>query len=381
MKKKKRPTVHLVSLGCPKNRVDSEVMLGHLTQGGYQIVDRPDEAKVIVMDEPTSALSAPEVDRLFALIENLKSRGCGIVYITHKMEEIQRIGDRITVLRDGRLVGTALADELSPRKLVHWMVGRDVDQQFPRHVPQIGAERLRRSDAAPLGAPRQERHRRLEVGAGPPAAHARSEAQVFEEIRYVDPGSGVLIRSEHDLDYDGQLDAWTTYESGQPAVRVLDTNGDGESDVWERYAQGRMNARTLDRDADGVKDTFYRYEAGQLAEKRHDSNNDGTIDKVEAYHNRHRVRTEEDRSLNGWMDTWTTYHVVDGREVVARIERDSRDHGKPDVFETYETSEGETRISRKEEDVDGDGTIDIISTYENGKLVQRAISDEALSPL
>ncbi|MBW1685844.1 MAG: VCBS repeat-containing protein [Deltaproteobacteria bacterium] len=202
-----------------------------------------------------------------------------------------------------------------------------------------------------------------------------------EEIRYVDPGSGVLIRSEHDLDYDGEFDAWTSYEGGEPAVRVLDTNGDGKSDVWERYAQGRMNARTLDRDGDGVKDTFYRYEGDQLAEKLHDSNNDGTIDKVEAYHNRHRVRTEEDRSLNGWMDTWTTYHVVDGREVVAKIERDSRDHGKPDVFETYETSEGETRILRKEEDTNGDGEIDIISTYENGKLVQRAISDEALSPL
>ena len=52
-----------------------------------------------------------------------------------------------------------------------------------------------------------------------------------------------------------------------------------------------------------------------------------------------------------------------------------------DVFETYETSDGETRISRKEEDINGDGEIDIISTYENGRLVQRAISDEALSPL
>jgi hypothetical protein len=202
-----------------------------------------------------------------------------------------------------------------------------------------------------------------------------------EEVRYVDPGSGVLIRSEHDLDYDGELDAWTTYEGGKPAVRVLDTNGDGKSDVWERYAQDRMNARTLDRDVDGVKDTFYRYEGGQLAEKLQDSNNDEKIDKVEAYHNRHRVRMEEDRSLNGWMDTWTTYHVVEGREVVASIERDSRDRGKPDVFETYETREGQTRISRKEEDINGDGKIDIVSTYENGKLVQRAISDEALSPL
>ena len=76
-----------------------------------------------------------------------------------------------------------------------------------------------------------------------------------------------------------------------------------------------------------------------------------------------------------------TYTVVEGREVVATIERDSRDRGKPDVFETYETRDGETRLSRREEDVDGDGSIDVISIYEDGKLVQRAISDEALSPL
>ena len=101
------------------------------------------DAKVIVMDEPTSALSAPEVERLFALIEQLKARGCGIVYITHKMEEIERIADRITVLRDGRFVGSAPASELPLGKLVHWMVGREVDQQFPRHVPHQGEERLR----------------------------------------------------------------------------------------------------------------------------------------------------------------------------------------------------------------------------------------------
>ena len=104
------------------------------------------DAKVIVMDEPTSALSAPEVERLFALIEQLKARGCGIVYITHKMEEIERIADRITVLRDGRLVGSAPAAQLPPAKLVEWMVGREVDQQFPRHVPHIGRERLRVED-------------------------------------------------------------------------------------------------------------------------------------------------------------------------------------------------------------------------------------------
>ncbi len=81
------------------------------------------DAKVIVMDEPTSALSAPEVEKLFGLIGRLKSEGCGIVYITHKMEEIGRLADRITVLRDGKLVGVAPIAEMSPAKLVQLMVG------------------------------------------------------------------------------------------------------------------------------------------------------------------------------------------------------------------------------------------------------------------
>lgn len=104
------------------------------------------QARVIVMDEPTSALSAPEVERLFALVQKLKAQGCGLVYITHKMEEIRRIADRITVLRDGRRVGSAPAAELSTRQLIRWMVGREVEQQFPRHVSQPGPERLRIED-------------------------------------------------------------------------------------------------------------------------------------------------------------------------------------------------------------------------------------------
>ncbi len=99
-------------------------------------------ARIIVMDEPTSALSAPEVERLFALIHSLKQRGCGIVYITHRMEEIRRIADRITVLRDGRWVGTAPAAELPPAKLIQWMVGREVGEQFPRRAARPGPARL-----------------------------------------------------------------------------------------------------------------------------------------------------------------------------------------------------------------------------------------------
>lgn len=101
------------------------------------------KARVIVMDEPTSALNAPEVEKLFALIETLKRQGCGIVYISHKMEEIERIANRITVLRDGHWIGTAPVEELPVPKLIQWMVGREVGEQFPRHASNTGRELLR----------------------------------------------------------------------------------------------------------------------------------------------------------------------------------------------------------------------------------------------
>ena len=100
-------------------------------------------ARVIIMDEPTSALNAPEVERLFALIQSLKKRNCGIVYISHKMEEIERIADRITVLRDGQWVGTAAASELPVPKLIQWMVGREMGELAPRVARREGSERLR----------------------------------------------------------------------------------------------------------------------------------------------------------------------------------------------------------------------------------------------
>jgi ABC-type sugar transport system ATPase subunit len=99
-------------------------------------------ARILIMDEPTSALSEPEVERLLALIATLKARGCGILYISHKMEEIYRVADRITVLRDGVRVGTAARADLPSSELIRWMVGRELSQQFPRRAAPPGRERL-----------------------------------------------------------------------------------------------------------------------------------------------------------------------------------------------------------------------------------------------
>jgi ABC-type sugar transport system ATPase subunit len=101
------------------------------------------ETKILIMDEPTSALSEMEASQLFGIIGELKKIGKAIIYITHRLEEIYEIGDRITVLRDGKHVGTSTADSLAPDELIQWMVGRTISQQFPERSSEVGKERLR----------------------------------------------------------------------------------------------------------------------------------------------------------------------------------------------------------------------------------------------
>ena len=101
------------------------------------------ETKALIMDEPTSALREPEVERLFELINRVTDRGCGVIYISHKMEEIERIADRITVLRDGQRVGTSPVGALPKSKLIQWMVGRPLRDQYIRKTSHAGGIRLR----------------------------------------------------------------------------------------------------------------------------------------------------------------------------------------------------------------------------------------------
>jgi ribose transport system ATP-binding protein len=101
------------------------------------------EARVLIMDEPTSALTAQEINELFAAIRRLKARGVAIVYISHRMEELFAIGVRVTVLRDGRHVGTRRIGETTMAELVQMMVGRELKDHFPKQRAKIGDEVLR----------------------------------------------------------------------------------------------------------------------------------------------------------------------------------------------------------------------------------------------
>ena len=96
-------------------------------------------ARIIVMDEPTAALSEREIDALFVLIAKLKSQGTGIIYISHRMEELPRVADRITVLRDGKSIVTREASGFSRDEIIAAMVGRAVDARFPV-LPTVSAD-------------------------------------------------------------------------------------------------------------------------------------------------------------------------------------------------------------------------------------------------
>lgn len=118
-------------------------VVGDLTVAQQQMVEIAkalsfDSTKILVMDEPTSAISMAETEVLFALIESLRSRGVGIVYISHRMEELRRIADRVTVLRDGRYVGTRTIDEVTDEEIIAMMVGRELSGHYEERQDSQG---------------------------------------------------------------------------------------------------------------------------------------------------------------------------------------------------------------------------------------------------
>ena len=127
--------------------IDARTVVRRLSVAQQQMVEVAKalslNARVLIMDEPTSALTESEIKELFSAIRRLKTRGVAIVYISHRMEELFLIGDRVTVLRDGRHVGTRRIAETAMPELVRMMVGRDLNEHFPKQAARVGEEALR----------------------------------------------------------------------------------------------------------------------------------------------------------------------------------------------------------------------------------------------
>ncbi|MCI5568272.1 MAG: sugar ABC transporter ATP-binding protein [Lachnospiraceae bacterium] len=124
--------------------VPTDTLVGNLTTAEKQCVEiakcLSQNAKIIVLDEPTSSLSDKEVRTLFVLIEELKKRGISIIYISHRMEEIFEIGDRVTVLRDGQYVGTERIADIDEKQLVKMMIGREFNYDEITNVEKNNQE-------------------------------------------------------------------------------------------------------------------------------------------------------------------------------------------------------------------------------------------------
>jgi ABC-type sugar transport system ATPase subunit len=122
--------------------IDPETLCCNLTVAEQQIVEiakaLATDARILVMDEPSAALSPREVDGLFEVIEGLKERGIGIIYISHRLDEIFKVADRVTFLRDGEHVGTRSIGDLTREDMIELMVGRSIDQEYPKESAEIG---------------------------------------------------------------------------------------------------------------------------------------------------------------------------------------------------------------------------------------------------
>ncbi len=139
----RRTEEYLADVGL---RISPREKVGRLAVSSRQLVEIAKSlslnAKVIIMDEPTSALCPAEIEKLFALIRRLKERGVGIVYVSHKIDEIFAVSDRVTVFRDGEWVGTKKTEELTNESLISMMVGRELSSLLPKTAPILGEEVL-----------------------------------------------------------------------------------------------------------------------------------------------------------------------------------------------------------------------------------------------
>jgi ABC-type sugar transport system ATPase subunit len=127
--------------------VDTHTLIADLSTAQQQMVEVAKalsiKSKILIMDEPTSSLSERETEQLFATIHQLNAQGIGIVYISHRLQELQEVGHRVTVLRDGQFIGRKVNREVTVDELVGMMVGHSVHDMFERDFQPQGAECLR----------------------------------------------------------------------------------------------------------------------------------------------------------------------------------------------------------------------------------------------
>ncbi|MCI8755292.1 MAG: sugar ABC transporter ATP-binding protein [Oscillospiraceae bacterium] len=136
-------------------QIDYDAKIDNLGVASKQMVEIAKaltyDAKVLIFDEPTAALTNKEVRALFRTIARLKDQGMSMLYISHRMEEIFEIADRVTIIRDGSYVNTAKIEEVTEQQLIAWMVGREMNEMYPKAQVEIGSMILKVEDLCRSG--------------------------------------------------------------------------------------------------------------------------------------------------------------------------------------------------------------------------------------
>ncbi|MGL5256178.1 MAG: sugar ABC transporter ATP-binding protein [Proteocatella sp.] len=193
--------------------IDPNTIVGDLSVSKQQMVEiakaLSTNARILIMDEPTSALTSKEIDDLFVLIHKLKSQGCGIVYISHRLEELQHIVDRVTIMRDGKFITSMNFADTTMPEIIANMVGREIKEKFPRVECEKGKKIF---EVKNLNAGKMVRDISFELYEGEIVGIAglmgAGRTELTRVIFGVDPKeSGEIILEEKVLDIKNSMDA------------------------------------------------------------------------------------------------------------------------------------------------------------------------------
>ncbi len=150
--------------------INPETAAGDLSPSNLQLVEIAKavsyNAKIIIMDEPTSSLTNNETEHLFKIIKQLQKKGCAIIYISHKMEEILQICDEVTIMRDGKYIGSWFASELTTDEIINKMVGRELTNRFPPKDTKPKSDVILKVDDLCSPIPRSFQHISFELHRG-----------------------------------------------------------------------------------------------------------------------------------------------------------------------------------------------------------------------
>lgn len=217
---------------------------------------------LIIMDEPTASFSPPEVETLFQIIRTLSKHGVAVIYISHRLEEINEIGDRVTILRDGNKVATIPVNSTTPDQLVHLMIGRDLSEKFPRRHTLSGPELLRVEGLTRYGVLHD-------------ISFNMRAGEIVGLAGLVGSGRTSLVRAIFGLD---PIDEGNIYVAGQPVtidcphraiklgIGLLTEDREQQGLVLEMSTSANITLATLDRDWPGP---FLHHDAEQALASRY----------------------------------------------------------------------------------------------------------------